>query len=63
MEKIEKELKNLRMLILFGKDTLVERKPVSLRGMCKILVSDEELEESIKSAKSSLFSGAYVLRD
>jgi len=62
LEKIEKELQNLKMLIMFRTE-LVERKPVSLRGMCKILVSEEELEKSIKTAKKSLFGNAYALRD
>jgi len=61
LEKIEKELQSLKMLVMFG-DVLVEKKPISLRGMCKILVSEKELEKSIETAKKSLFS-AYALRD
>ena len=34
------------------------KRVVSLRGIAKSLVSDEELENSIKEAKKSLFKGA-----
>jgi len=63
LEKIEKELQNLKALVIFGRDTLVEKKPVSLRGICRILVSDDELEKAVEEAKKSVFSGVHVLRD
>jgi hypothetical protein len=63
LEKIEKELQHLRMLIMAGATDLVEKKPISLRGMCKILVSEDELDKAIKMAKKSIFSGVHVLRD
>ncbi len=63
LERIEKELQSLKMLVIFGADTLIEKKPISLRGMCRILVSEEELERSIEMAKRSLFSDVHVLRD
>jgi len=63
LEKIEKELQNLKALIIFGKDTLVEKKPVSLRGICRVLVSEDELEKAIEDAKKSIFSGVHALRD
>jgi len=63
LEKIEKELQSLKALVIFGRDTLVEKKPVSLRGICRILVSEEELEEAIEAAKKSIFSGMHALRD
>jgi hypothetical protein len=58
IEKLEKDIQNLRALILFKNDALCEKKLVSLRGMGKILVSEKELDESIEKAKQSLFHGA-----
>ncbi|WP_202319182.1 hypothetical protein [Archaeoglobus neptunius] len=63
LEKIEKEIQSIKMLITFRSDLLAEKKPVSLRGICDILVSDEELEKYIESAKKSVFGGTRVLRD
>ncbi len=57
LKKIEKELQALKMLMISVSEIPVEKKPVSLRGMCKIIVSEEELDESIKTAKKSLFFG------
>jgi hypothetical protein len=37
-EKLEKDIQNLRALVLFESDTLYEKKLISLRGMGKILV-------------------------
>ncbi|RLA83360.1 MAG: hypothetical protein DRG31_06270 [Deltaproteobacteria bacterium] len=54
LEKVEKELQNLRKLISLAEDPIVERRNVKLRGMAKI-VSENELEESIKEAKKSVF--------
>ena len=53
INQIEDELNSLKSLISAKKN-----KPASLRGMAKILVSDEELEKSIDDAKKSLISGA-----
>ncbi len=57
LENIEKSIEDLKMLVLFKDDTLYEKKVVSLRGMGKILVSKEEMDEAIKKAKKSLFQG------
>ncbi|MBI2652897.1 hypothetical protein HYX00_05510 [Candidatus Woesearchaeota archaeon] len=51
--QIENELNNLKSIISTKKN-----KPVSLRGMAKLLVNEEELEKSIEEAKKSLFKGA-----
>jgi hypothetical protein len=56
-EKLEKDIQNLRALVLFESDTLYEKKLISLRGMGKILVSEKELNESIEKAKHSLCCG------
>lgn len=53
INQIEEELNNLKSLISTKKN-----KPVSLRGMAKILVSEEELDKSIEGAKKSLVKGA-----
>jgi len=62
LEKIEKELQYLRMLVMAGASDFV-KKPISLRGMCKILVSEDELDEAIETARKSVFSGTHVLCD
>ena len=62
LENIERELESLKMLIMF--ESFVKKtKPVTLKGMCKILVSEEELDKSIEMAKKSLFGEANVLRN
>ena len=53
LEELEREVKNLRGLVLFERDAVLEKEVVSLRGMGKLKVSVEELEE----AKESLFAG------
>lgn len=53
ISQIEEELNNLKNLISAKKN-----KPVSLRGMAKILVSEEEMDKSIEEAKKSLVKGA-----
>lgn len=57
LEELKKEIQSLRGLILFGKDELLEKRLVSLRGMGRLLVSEDELEEAIKRAKKSVFAG------
>ena len=52
LSSIENELDSIRTLLQRPK------RVVSLRGIAKSLVSDEELENSIKDAKKSLFKGA-----
>ena len=51
INQLENELNNLKALMS------KEGKPVSLRGMAKLLVSEKELEKSIEEAKKSLFKG------
>jgi hypothetical protein len=63
LEELEREVKNLRGLVLFERDTLVEKKLVSLRGMGKLIASEEGLEGAIEEAKKSLFLGENVIRD
>ncbi len=64
LEKLEKDIQNLRALVLFENDALCEKKLVSLRGMGKVLVSEKELDEAIEEAKQSLFCGVEdALRD
>ena len=52
IKQIENELNNLKALISNKK------KPASLRGMAKLLVSEAELDKSIEEAKKSLVKGA-----
>ncbi|HIH96987.1 MAG TPA: hypothetical protein HA348_05880 [Thermoplasmata archaeon] len=63
LAELEREVKNLRDLVLFERDALFEKKLVSLRGMGKLIVSEEELEGAIEEAKKSLFSSENVIRD
>jgi len=46
LEKIEKEIESIKMLMIFSNE-FAKRKQVSLRGMCRILVS-EEVKEGLK---------------
>jgi len=55
LKEIEKEIELVKILVLFKSDYLVKPKPVSFRGMAKLLVSEKELEKSIEEAKISLF--------
>lgn len=56
IEFIEKELKNLKTLVLKEK-----KKTVSLRGMGKLLVSNEELDKAVEDAKKALSGAPNVL--
>ena len=58
LEELEKEIKTLKGLMLFERDELLGKRLVSLRGMGKLIVSKEELDEAIKKAKKSLFKNA-----
>jgi hypothetical protein len=60
LEELEREVKTLRGLVLFERDTILEKKLVSLRGMGKLKVSEEELEEAMEEAKESLFAGNVI---
>lgn len=57
LKKIEDEIQGLKVLILQTYQMPIQL--VSLRGMGKLLVSEEELEKSIKEAKKSLFKHIY----
>jgi len=63
LEELEREVKNLRGLVLFERDDVLEKKLISLRGMGKLKVSEEELEGAIEEAKKSLFTSENVVRD
>ena len=64
LEKLEREVQNLRGFVLFERDTLFEKKLVSLRGMGRLLVSKDELEWAVEKAKKSVFAGIEnVIRD
>ena len=58
IEDLEKEIQELKSLILLKGDEIFDKKIVSLRGMGKLLVSEDELEKAIEEAKKSLFAGA-----
>jgi len=58
LEELEKELQSLKGLLLLERAAVAEKKIMSLRGMGKLLVSEDELEATIDNAKRSLFSGA-----
>jgi len=58
IEDLEKEILELKSLILLKGDEIFEKKFVSLRGMGKLLVSEDELGKAIEEAKKSLFTGA-----
>jgi ribosomal protein L29 len=57
LEELEKEIQSLKGMLFFERDAVLEKKNISLRGMGKRLVSEEELEEAIDTAKRALFSG------
>jgi hypothetical protein len=64
LEDLEKEIQRLKGQLLLERDTVAEKRIISLRGMGKLLVSEDELEEAIENAKRSLFSGVKAaLRD
>ncbi len=58
IEDLEKEVLELKSLILLKENGVFDKKIVSLRGMGKLLVSEDELEKAIEEAKKSLFTGA-----
>jgi len=57
IEELEKDIQNLKALVLFKDDTLFEKKLVSLRGMGEVHVSEKEIDKAIEEAKRSLFHG------
>ena len=57
LEELEKNIQDLKTLVLSEKSESPEKELVSLRGMGKALVSEKELDEAIEKAKKSLFHG------
>ena len=57
INELKKEIQSLKDIVLFGKDDLIEKRLVSLRGMGRLLVSESELNEAIERAKKSVFKG------
>jgi hypothetical protein len=57
MKKIENELELIKVLILARGNYLTKQKPVSFRGIAKLLVSEKELLKAIEEAKDSLLKG------
>lgn len=58
LEEIKNEIKSLKILIIESRQT--PKQIVSLRGMGKLLVGEEELGISIKEAKKSMFKSAFT---
>ena len=54
LKKIEEEIELIKVLILTRGNYLTKQKPVSFRGMAKLLVSEKELLKAIEEAKDSL---------
>lgn len=52
LRELEKDIQQLRTLILFESDSLFEKEPVLLREMGKILDSEKSLDGAIKAKKS-----------
>lgn len=52
LNKIEEEIQRLRILVMSSYQ--IPKKLVSLKGMGKLLVSEKELEKSIREAKMTL---------
>ena len=64
LEELEKDVQDLKTLILSEKNESLEKELISLRGIGKALVSEKELDEAIEKAKKSLFYGVEnVVRD
>lgn len=64
IEELEKDIQDLKALVLPENYDSLEKELISLRGMGKALVSEKELDEAIEKAKKSLFHGAEnVVRD
>ncbi len=57
IKELKKEIQSLKDIVLFGKDDVIGKRLVSLRGMGRLLVSESELNEAIEGAKKSVFKG------
>jgi len=63
LEEIEREIESMKTFFLLQRST-PQKDIISLRGIAKLLVSDENLERSIEEAKRSFFKGTHdVLSD
>ena len=64
LEELEKDIQDLKTLILSEKNESLEKELISLRGIGKALVSEKKLDKAIEKAKKSLFCGVEdVVRD
>lgn len=64
LEELEKDIQDLKTLILSENNEKIEKELISLRGIGKSLVSEKELDEAIEKSKKSLFHGVEnVVRD
>ena len=64
LEELEKDIQDLKTLVLSEENESPEKELISLRGIGKALVSEKKLDEAIKEAKKSLFHGVEdVVRD
>ncbi|GEM_PF-5196030 len=57
-ERMKKEVEKLNKIRRELESMDECEKPVSLKGMAKIIISHEELDQAIKEARSSLSKGA-----
>jgi len=57
LEKLEKDIQDLKTLIISEESESLEKELISLRGMGKALVSEKKLDEAIEKAKKSEFGG------
>ena len=57
LEELEKDIQDLKTLMLTEDNKSPEKELISLRGIGKPLFSEEKLDETIKEAKKSLFHG------
>lgn len=53
LEKLEKDIQDLKTLIISEENESLEKELISLRGMGKALVSEKKLDEAIEKAKKS----------
>jgi len=53
LKKIENEIELIKALILTRGNYLIKQRPVSFRGMAKLLVSEKELFKAIEETKGS----------
>lgn len=54
LESLEREVRELKNLLLMEDDSAMKRKLVSLRGMGRALATEDEIERAIEEAKKSI---------